>query len=139
MSLRAGGEASFYYPGELLGRASSALDHRSLVVDGELVAARILLGLNDRAPIADQRVVLEAPIVIGPNAPTLRIRQGDTVALNLTSAAPQTVHLHGYDFEVAIGPRSPITILFNAAFAGRFVAEAHDADETPVFYLEVVP
>jgi hypothetical protein len=40
---------------------------------------------------------------------------------------------------VALGPQSPITMLFNAELLGRFVADAPDHDAAPVFYLEVVP
>lgn len=117
----------------------SALDHRSLVVDGALVSARTVILVDDRAAIADERTVIDIPVVVGPDAPTYRVRQGETVELRLTSATAEVVHFHGYDIETAVGPRSPVTLLFNAAFAGRFVAEAHDVNETAVFYLEVLP
>ncbi len=110
----------------------NALDHRAFVVDGALVAARVALRVADRR-------VFDVPIVLGPAAPTLRLRQGETLELRLTAAAAEVVHLHGYDIEVAVAPGSPVTVLFNANLAGRFVAEAHDAAETPVFFVEVVP
>ena len=41
--------------------------------------------------------------------------------------------------ETAVTPDAAVTMLFNAACACRFIAEAHDEAETPVFFLEVLP
>ena len=117
----------------------NSLDHRALVVDGGLVAARIVLGVTDRTSITADRQIVDVPIALDGEPPTIEVRQGDTVELRLISPDEQVVHLHGYDIEIAVGPKTPVAVIFNASFAGRFVAEAHDANETPAFFVEVRP
>jgi len=117
----------------------NGLDHRAFVVDGQLVEARIAFRASATALIGNDRRVFDVPIAITGELPTIRVRRGETVELRLTSLETQVVHLHGIDLEVAVAPQSPVTLLFNAEFAGRFVAEAHDAAESPVFFLEVLP
>ncbi len=122
--------------------ALSALDHRSYVSEGELVAARTAVRLAGRAPIGPptQAFDLDLPAVLSADqARTERVRVGDTVALKWRSEAPVVLHLHGYDIESSISPSSPLTMLFNASIPGRFPVEAHDANATVAFYLEVFP
>lgn len=117
----------------------NALDHRALVTDGHLVDARIAFRASSTAPLSADRQSFDVPIALGGDVPTIRVQRGQTVELRLTSTDDQVVHLHGIDLEVAVAPQSPVTLLFNAEFPGRFIAEAHDAAETPVFFLEVLP
>jgi hypothetical protein len=116
-----------------------ALDHRSMVLGGALVGARTVVVLAPDAPIGDVRQVFDVPIVLGDDPPTFRVRRGETVELRLTSADEQVVHLHGVDIETAVSPAMPVRLLFHARNPGRFYAEAHDANETVVFFLEVLP
>ncbi|MGD9738811.1 MAG: copper resistance protein CopC [Bauldia sp.] len=115
----------------------NALDHRAFMSGGRLVADRVALRVG--APVADDRVVHDVPIAIVDDPPTIRVRLGETVELRLMADEPQVVHLHGFDIETEVAPHSPVTVLFNADLAGRFVAEAHDVNESPVFFLEVLP
>ncbi|MCW5717480.1 MAG: CopD family protein [Bauldia sp.] len=117
----------------------NGLDHRAFVADGRLVEARVAFRASATAPLGNDTRVFDVPIATTGEPPTIRVRQGETIELRLTSLETQVVHLHGIDLEVAVAPQSPVTLLFNAEFPGRFVAEAHDAAESPVFFLEVLP
>ncbi|MCW5715721.1 MAG: hypothetical protein KIT43_14510 [Bauldia sp.] len=118
----------------------TALDDRAFVVNGHLIDARVAFRASATAPLSSDRRVFDIAIEITRELPpTIRVRQGETVELRLTSQETQVVHLHGIDLEVTVAPQSPATLLFNAEFPGRFTAEAHDAAESPVFFLEVLP
>lgn len=122
--------------------ALSALDHRSYVANGELIAARTAVRVAAGSPIVAPTHVFDVdlPAVLSADqARTERVRVGDTVAINWRSEVPQVLHLHGYDIESSLSPSSPITMLFNANIPGRFPVESHDANATAVFYLEVFP
>lgn len=82
---------------------------------------------------------------------TLRVRQGDMVELRWTSDEAATLHLHGYNLEIAIDTSAPAQLRFKADLAGRFPVAAHDFGrastrsggkhqrETTLLYVEVQP
>jgi FtsP/CotA-like multicopper oxidase with cupredoxin domain len=74
-------------------------------------------------------------------APTLRLRQGETVELHWSSDRPVVLHLHGYGIEAQAAPGSPATMRLAARVAGRFAVETHRADgrHAALLYLEVHP
>jgi hypothetical protein len=74
-------------------------------------------------------------------APTLRLRQGETVELQWRSDRPMVLHLHGYGLEAQAGPSGPATMRWVARAAGRFPVETHGADgrHATVLYVEVHP
>jgi hypothetical protein len=79
---------------------------------------------------------------IAEPAPTLRVEEGDAVAIRFTSDRPVEIHLHGYDLEVAVAPGAEAVLRFDATFTGRFPAELHDdggGSHEALFYLEVLP
>ncbi len=51
---------------------------------------------------------------------TVRVKQGEPVELRWTSDRPVTLHLHGYDIELAVKPGEPATMTFAAKISGRF-------------------
>ena len=81
-------------------------------------------------------------------AKLLRAVQGEQVALRWISDEPTTLHLHGYDVELALVPGTPGTMTFQAYATGRFPITVHGhghADkpaahkEKTLVYLEVHP
>lgn len=73
---------------------------------------------------------------------TIRVKKGDYVELRWSSDKPISLHLHGYDIEKRVAPKSQAVMAFRAHLAGRFpVSEhAHGArHERPLLYLEVHP
>ncbi|HEX4980003.1 MAG TPA: hypothetical protein VFV35_08055 [Acidimicrobiales bacterium] len=55
------------------------------------------------------------------------IALGRRVTLRVVSDAPDEVHVHGYDLEVAVGPGEAGEIAFDATIPGFFEVELHDA------------
>lgn len=55
------------------------------------------------------------------------IALGRRVTLRVVSDAPDEVHVHGYDLEVAVGPGEAGEIAFDATIPGVFEVELHDA------------
>lgn len=51
---------------------------------------------------------------------------GATVTLTVDSDVADTVHVHGYDHEFAVGPGTAGTRAFVADIPGRFEVETHD-------------
>jgi hypothetical protein len=84
---------------------------------------------------------------LAPGAKTLRAVEGEQVALRWVSDEPTTVHLHGYNVELALVPETG-TMTFQAYAAGRFPITLHghrragqrggDKERT-LLYLEVHP
>ena len=71
----------------------------------------------------------------------IRVQQGDEVTLQWTTDRPLTLHLHGYDIEEKLTPKTPVSMRFTARATGRFPIEIHGAGGTEriVGYLEVHP
>jgi hypothetical protein len=70
----------------------------------------------------------------------IRVSQGDDVVLRLSTDAPLTVHLHGYDIEKELKPGAVTTVWLVATATGRFPITRHGGGgETPLAYLEVQP
>lgn len=57
----------------------------------------------------------------------LRVNQGDTVKLHLTSDMPGEIHLHGYRLELKLAPGTPAELTFKARATGRYRIEWHRA------------
>ncbi len=107
----------------------------SLPLAADLVR-RVVLELRNGLLQREQRIV--------------RVRQGDAVELHWTSDRPMRLHLHGYNFKIAVSPGSPALMAFKARAAGRFSvavlrkAEKHVSHRRhrhgrTVLYLEVHP
>jgi FtsP/CotA-like multicopper oxidase with cupredoxin domain len=74
-------------------------------------------------------------------APTIRVKQGETILIRWRSDEPVRLHLHGYDLHAEVSPSSPAHMRFEATAAGRFSIAAHrsGARETTLIYIEVLP
>ncbi|MBL27620.1 MAG: hypothetical protein CMM50_08745 [Rhodospirillaceae bacterium] len=80
----------------------------------------------------------------------VRVYQGDIVTLRWLTDEPVTLHLHGYDIELAVTPSKAEEMTFEAFATGRFPVEAHQfggseehhdhgGEEKTLLYLEVLP
>jgi hypothetical protein len=74
--------------------------------------------------------VVTARVTVGPDGVEsvrrFSVRQGREVALVVTSALPDHIHLHGYDLTADVAPGAPATIRFTANAPGRFEIELED-------------
>lgn len=71
---------------------------------------------------------------------TLRVTEGDKVAITFTSDRPIELHLHGIDVTVHVAPGTPSVMAFQAKTAGRFPVEAHGTGRHGgLLYVEVHP
>lgn len=57
----------------------------------------------------------------------IAVKQGDRVALVVRADVQETVHLHGYDIERAVGPGAPAQLRFEAELPGRFEVELEES------------
>ena len=77
----------------------------------------------------------------------IRVTQGESVRLKLTSDRAVTLHLHGYDIERELAPGSVTELAFKAHATGRFPVNVHERGrsagrgrgERTLLYLEVHP
>ncbi len=85
---------------------------------------------------------------LAASAKSLRAVEGEQVALRWVSDEPATVHLHGYDVELALVPGTPATMTFEAYATGRFPITLHGEGragqpgghkERTLLYVEVHP
>ena len=59
------------------------------------------------------------------NMRLIRVKQDDVVKLEWSTDKPMTVHLHGYDIEQEVKPRTVTQMTFTARATGRFTIEPH--------------
>lgn len=55
----------------------------------------------------------------------IKVQQGDTVTINLTSDIPAYFHVHGYDLENKIEPEKWLKFTFVATATGNFPLKMH--------------
>jgi FtsP/CotA-like multicopper oxidase with cupredoxin domain len=67
--------------------------------------------------------------VLDGDAKTIRVAKNDIVRIVVTSDAPDTIHLHGYDIEKEAAPGKPARFRFKADAEGAFVIESHAAED----------
>ena len=58
-------------------------------------------------------------------SPVIRVKNGDTVVLFITSDEAGTIHLHGYDLEDELGEEGVTRMEFVANLEGRFAMAMH--------------
>ena len=105
-----------------------------------IAAARHPAGA-DEAPVRSFALHFANGRIQGPD--TIRVGQGDSVALHLTADEPLSAHLHGYDIELHAAPGAPARAAFEARASGRFPVTRHGGAsggrEKTLFYFEVLP
>jgi len=78
-----------------------------------------------RPPPAQVRIVVRGGLPVG-GPRRITVSRGRPVILNVTSDAPDTVHLHGYNVIREVGPGQPARIAFRATILGTVEAELED-------------
>jgi len=68
----------------------------------------------------------------------LSLDRGDRVRLEVSSDAPEEVHVHGYDLVREVGPGRPARLSFRARLEGIFEIEL-ERSQTKIASLEVRP
>jgi len=73
--------------------------------------------------------------------PVLQARQGDRIALAVTSPNPGELFIHGLDKHASLTPGSETTVAFTAERSGRYYIHFHGMDHshTEVAVMEVTP
>lgn len=69
---------------------------------------------------------------------TLKVAQGDTVILHITSDIEEELHIHGYDVSTELSPEEPVTLEFVADVSGRFPFELEES-KVDLGAIEVAP
>ena len=79
------------------------------------------------APVAREftLTVKDGQLSAGPGV--LRVTQGASVLIRVSSDHADQLHLHGYDLELALRAGQPGVLAFTADRAGRFDLELHHA------------
>jgi len=79
---------------------------------------------------------------------TVRVTEGDTVELRITSDRAGELHLHGYDVSIRLKAGPPVVTVLEANVAGRFPITSHGFEgdakgkhrhDKTLLYLEVYP
>lgn len=93
-----------------------------------LVALALTAGCQSQAAPAGP-VELKVTIAGGrvePSGAQVDVPRGATVHLTATSDQADTIHVHGFDREVEVGPQKPADITFVADKVGRYEVETHN-------------
>lgn len=69
---------------------------------------------------------------------TIKVNQGDTVVLRVTSNEAEELHIHGYDKSVELVKDTPVELSFEADKSGGFPFELEHS-KTDIGVLEVAP
>jgi hypothetical protein len=116
-----------------------------------LLLAAAVAGLAPAVPASAADLTFDVEIVGGkvpPNKRVIRIRQSDVVRLRWRTDQPLTLHLHGYDIELALDRGAVGEMTFIARATGRFPVNIHEGSagagghshqETPLVLIEVYP
>lgn len=102
-----------------------ATEHRVPAVAGkpaaEAAPAEAAAGPGQPSAVPIQ--IVGGKRVGGPEV--IRLRQGEVLALSLTSDKNGELHLHGYDLRVQLQAGQPAELRFTAEHSGRFEYELH--------------
>jgi hypothetical protein len=64
---------------------------------------------------------------VNPSGTTIKVKAGQTVLVTAVSDAPDELHIHGYDKELALTPGKPASVKFTANMKGTFEIETHES------------
>lgn len=108
-----------------------------------LMSFSVLFGATSEPAYAES-MTIEVSIVGGAveGESTVRVTQGDAVAIVFRSDTELVLHLHGYDIKTRVKPDGPATMSVDARVGGRFAIETHghgDKGHQTLLYLEVHP
>jgi hypothetical protein len=64
---------------------------------------------------------------VNPSGSTVKVTAGQTVLVTGISDAPDELHIHGYDKELALTPGKTASVKFTANMKGTFEIETHES------------
>lgn len=97
-----------------------------LAVFGAIVGVLALTGCSGGEAPQERSFALQIQENMLTNeSDTLQVKQGDAVIMNFDSDEDGSVHLHGYDIEIEVGPEGPTAFNFVAEATGRFIFTLH--------------
>ena len=64
---------------------------------------------------------------VSPNAENVRVKEGQTVQVTITSDVDESIHVHGYDQTAEASPGKPGAVTFTADVKGVFEIETHES------------
>lgn len=80
------------------------------------------------SPAADTTIaVVIADGKVSPNAENVRVKEGETVQVTITSDVDESIHVHGYDQTAEASPGKPGAVTFTADVKGVFEIETHES------------
>ena len=116
-----------------------------------LLLAAAVTGLGPVVSASAADLTFDLEVVRGkvpPNMRVIRVKQSDVVRLRWRTDQPLTLHLHGYDIELALDRGAVGEMTFTARATGRFPVNVHEGNadagghshqETPLVFIEVYP
>lgn len=137
-----------HLPGSLLGPGINNIrvtlndnNHRNWTQGDDWLGAS--LRLDGAGNVKVDRTIDLVPGAAGEAPKTVTAIKGQTVRLNITAAAGQELHLHGYDLHLKAGLDGRVSMVVTLDHSGRFALLVHTKDnllgmkETAFAYLEV--
>jgi FtsP/CotA-like multicopper oxidase with cupredoxin domain len=80
------------------------------------------------SPAADTTIaVVIADGKVSPNAENVRVKEGQTVQVTITSDVDESIHVHGYDQTAEASAGKPGAVTFTADVKGVFEIETHES------------
>ena len=64
---------------------------------------------------------------VNPSGSTIKVKAGQKVLVTAISDAPDELHIHGYDKELALAPGKTASVTFTADMKGTFEIETHES------------
>lgn len=115
----------------------SSNDHLDYVRNGSLVSAMTSFVVPGEVQPADVEITVAiagGAVSVDPAEPTAAL--GDLIEVSVESDVEETLHVHGYDLFISVGPGQPAVLRFSADVPGIFEVELENAG-THVFELTV--
>ena len=72
-------------------------------------------------------------------AQEIEVTKGDTARIEITSDAPDEIHVHGYDVTKPVAPGEPARFKIKVDAEGTFEIEARDLGDVTIATLVVEP
>jgi hypothetical protein len=64
---------------------------------------------------------------VNPSGTSIKVKAGQKVLVTAVSDAPDELHIHGYDKELALTPGKTASVTFTADMKGTFEIETHES------------
>ena len=96
-----------------------------LVIGFAFVALLVIAACSGSAPGTVEFNLDIRDRALEQDSPVIRVKNGDTVVLLISSDEAGSLHIHGYDLEDELGPEGVTRMEFVASLEGRFAMAMH--------------